>query len=527
MFENLISLFAKTPGTTISWTNALYRKSMSLLLTVIFGYLALLWALTAYGGAGAITMTMWGFLIIFTFFYWQPAIGGLGAIVEWFNKKDDPNMKSTWRLYLMVLIAAVVAGTFAIIFQMIGAHRQFPFVILTLVTFVIIGLLLPGNNLDKWLPRIGMLMLVLAVMGTFSAANPLILARFGINSVESKITKSEELAKAIADKDIALQDARRIAQLNRVNAIRECDATKSNIASWTPDQVTVYGIRCNTTSVGRGITLGEIEKYWPKEFVVWQNSYGNKKPLTLEGTEKSGSGNLGGNNALSYIAGLGLLHLLGIVLIGGGLGAIGYKLVKTKSDDGVKVVEKKVEVKSDATKNSTLIWLIFLGLLGYGGYNYWDSPMVAKILGTDGGSIHTDTQFNPSLSVLEYNKWIASYRSINFHKELPQDAWHGKMVKLMKGSYVTDVVDLTVIFDPANPNYNISFTGNCVAGTRLVPKICEGYWNAGEGMTGVYRLEWDSMGRTFLIKMYEEQYIRSDYGVLPIKEIRVRDKVTG
>jgi hypothetical protein len=142
--------------------------------------------------------------------------------------------------------------------------------------------------------------------------------------------------------------------------------------------------------------------------------------------------------------------------------------------------------------------------------------------------VSSSPELTQSLLSNELDRWIAQYRSVNPHKSFPQDAWHGQTVTLKAGSYVTDVVNLTAVFDAANPNHNIVFSGKCVKADIRAPKICDGYWNAGEGRTGVYRLEWDDpLGRTFLIKMYEEKVLRTDYRVLPIKEIRIRDKLTG
>lgn len=149
------------------WASAAYRKVMMMLYALSFGYLGILWLLACVGGPGVITMTMWGFIGIFTVAYWQPRLGGLGMLVEWFNTKDDPTKKSVWRLYLLILISSIVAGTLAIVLRQIDAGMHFPLNILGLVTLVIICLLLPNQSrLDVWLPRIGTVVVIVALFGT-------------------------------------------------------------------------------------------------------------------------------------------------------------------------------------------------------------------------------------------------------------------------------------------------------------------------------------------------------------------------
>lgn len=163
MFDSLGKLIA---GPEI-WASATYRKVMMMLYTLVFGYLGILWLLACVGGPGWITMTMWLFIGIFTVAYWQPRLGGLSMIVEWFNTKDDPAKKSVWRLYLLIFLASIVAGTLAIVLRQAGAGMHFPLNILALVTLVVICLLLPNQSrLDIWLPRIGAVVVVVALLGT-------------------------------------------------------------------------------------------------------------------------------------------------------------------------------------------------------------------------------------------------------------------------------------------------------------------------------------------------------------------------
>ena len=271
----------------------------------------------------------------------------------------------------------------------------------------------------------------------------------------------------------------------------------------------------------RIISLAELQEYWPKEYKIWQDS---RKSLVAGGKAIKVDGKWWEQlSEKEFILGLTLVHIIPLLLIPIILGTLSYKLIKVKIDkDG-----KKVETDAITGKYNGVMWLILIAIIGYGGYYYWDSPIVAKMLGNDGSRVQTTTTFNPSLSALEVDKWKAQYSSKNFHIQMPQDVWHGQFVEIRKGSYVADAVNF-VLFDRNDQSLAISYSGNCVAGTKYVRKMCDGYWNAGQGMTGVFRLLWDDpQGRTFLIKMYAEQYFRSDSSVTSIKEIRVLDRVTG
>jgi hypothetical protein len=149
------------------WLNKTYRKVMKGFFGLVFGYLGVLWYLACNGGAGSITMVIWAFLPLFTFIYWMPRAGGLAALIEWFRDKDDPKKKSVWILYLLIVISAIVAGSLAIILQQIDAGTQFPVWVLALLTIVVICLILPEKaKLDIWLPRIGAVVVALALFGT-------------------------------------------------------------------------------------------------------------------------------------------------------------------------------------------------------------------------------------------------------------------------------------------------------------------------------------------------------------------------
>jgi TM2 domain-containing membrane protein YozV len=171
MITNIFALFGRALQGPEIWANRTYRKIMKGIFTLVFGYLGILWILACVGGAASITMVMWIFLPLFTFVYWTPRAGGLASLIEWFSQKDDPKKKSVWTLYLLIVISSIVAGSLAIILQQIGEGKQFATWVLALLTIVVICLILPEKaKLDIWLPRIGAVVVALALFGTVMGA---------------------------------------------------------------------------------------------------------------------------------------------------------------------------------------------------------------------------------------------------------------------------------------------------------------------------------------------------------------------
>jgi TM2 domain-containing membrane protein YozV len=171
MIANIFALFGRALRVPEIWANRTYRKIMKGIFTLVFGYLGIIWLLACFGGAASITMATWVFLPLFTFIYWTPRAGGLASLIEWFSNKDDPKKKSVWILYLLIVISAIVASSLAIILQQIGEGKQFPTWVLALLTIVVICLILPEKaKLDIWLPRIGAVVVALALFGTVMGA---------------------------------------------------------------------------------------------------------------------------------------------------------------------------------------------------------------------------------------------------------------------------------------------------------------------------------------------------------------------
>lgn len=189
-----------------------------------------------------------------------------------------------------------------------------------------------------------------------------------------------------------------------------------------------------------------------------------------------------------------------------------------------------VETKTDAKKASTtgkewqkgfVVALLIVGALAFIGYSYMESKKTGRPQEagqTPAGAPVAGRAIMPSE---ESGDWMANYRDVNNHEEyrLPQDAWHGKAVPLLEGSYVAKVASITLVFNPKDPSTNLYLSGGeCGVGRTGIPWQCVGYWKTGTE-AGHYRLEQEMDPRTFHVALYSRKTsIRA--GAQPIKEIR-------
>ena len=510
--------------------NELYRKVMSLAITLIVGYLAILWALNVFAGPGAITMAMWGFLIIFSFAFWQPSMGGILSLAEWFRDREktdsagskiprtvDAGRASIWRLYLFFVIGAILAGHIAITLQLMGSSTGFPGAMLALIALVVTGLLLPPEKmeLDKWLPRIAFFVIAISLVGVIFGIDPLRIARFGgINLSESAITESERTAKQMADEDLKLQDAQMGQVLNYVNRLRTCQMPTDEMSTWTKEQKSAYKAGCSKTGDARGITLGEMKSYWPNAYLAWEGRYGNKKRITVAGGSDDGGAK---NDGVSFLDDpiawmiahpwytlVILLHPLIFVLL---------MRLWTWWNSGATETKSTSTSKVATTGSSSGFWwfIVFLAL-AYGAYHYHkkNPEFFGDLFGDTGkSSVQVKTvnvQFDPKLLGSDVSNWEVIYSQSNQHYVLPSTAWHGHTVGLGAGSRVEKDVELLVEFDKKIPQSNLRFDGTCelftVTRRQAVPKACSGYWRDGKNVGGAYYLVWDTAGRFFHLNMY-------------------------
>ncbi len=499
--------------------NEVYRKVMTLPITLIVGYLALLWALNVFAGPGSITMTMWAFLIIFSFVFWQPSLGGVASVLEWFSRKDDPEKASVWRLYLFLVIGAILAGHIAITLQLMGSKSSFPGTMLALVLVVAIALLLPQKaQIDIWLPRIALFVIAISLFGVMFGIDPVRVARFGgINLSASAITESERTAKQMADLDLKLQDAQSGQVLKYVNMLRTCEMPTNEVSSWTPKQKSAYKAGCSKTGDARGITLGEMKTHWPDAYAAWEGRYGNKKGIKVAGgaeeeevvadsKKKAKVSFLDDPIAWMYANPWYTLFLLALHI------PVIWLIKRAWNNTASTTSKSESKSSSKSGSGGLILWFILLFAIGYGLMSYHKKH--PEFFGNLFDSVWTSkkevaiekAQYSPKLHASDVHNWEVIYSQSNRQYVLPSTAWHGKTVGLGAGSRVEDDVELLIEFDKKMPQSNLRFDGRCelftVARRQAVPKACSGYWRDGDNTGGAYYLVWDTMGRFFHLNLY-------------------------
>ncbi|OGZ05241.1 MAG: hypothetical protein A2845_02920 [Candidatus Lloydbacteria bacterium RIFCSPHIGHO2_01_FULL_49_22] len=189
----------------------------------------------------------------------------------------------------------------------------------------------------------------------------------------------------------------------------------------------------------------------------------------------------------------------------------GKKLFGKSGTETAKVVSTPKE-----SGNGLVATLLVAGALVYIGFQYTQGERGAKANMAPQTSVATYA----TLKKGDAGLWMAYWSDMNGHSiyRLPQDRWHGRTVSLLPGSSVSNVSDITLVFDPNDPSTNISFNGDCVAGSYDIQKECVGYWRTEVG-SGTFRLEWWGSQETFHIALFPGQ-LPAKGQAQAIKEIR-------
>ncbi len=511
MTNNASNLAKLAKDEVVYATNWAYGKMMAVFGFVLV-YLLSLWGLTAWGGYGVINIAMWLFVILLTKIYWQPNVGGIAALGEFFYHKDDPAKKSVWRLYLLLIISAVVAGYVAIVCRMIGAPTAFPQIILVIVVCIAAALLLPNSHLDEWLPWITGTIVVLAIAGVIPQMNPHLLKKVGITLTGTP--QSEIAANELGDADVKIQDDRLQKQLRWTKALMECKHSDDARKKWAPEQATAYKSLCEANG---NITLEEMGKYWPPAKKVWEDSYAGRKPIKAGGSK---TGEVAGNAAfiwsqpatwskwVSENPGYALVLLILHIPVFWGI-----KWAWNRRNGAVATAGGKA--KESLKLGPALLWLGAAGGLGWGGYTVLsDNPNVPSmetmkdvVTGRNAMSTPSSTvRREPALMLGDAPKYEALYQQPNPHKGLPQYNYHGTKKPLGDESYVADKISLRVLLDESRPEWNLLFNGQCASATdskAKTPKSCWGIWsNEGGSQSGEFYLRWDTGGSHFVIEIF-------------------------
>ncbi len=340
------------------------------------------------------------------------------------------------------------------------------------------------------------------------------------------VTKTDTARNKSAEVSKGIVDARGVNQEQYILAIMQC---RVGVKNFTQLQMGVYGKGCGADVPVKGLTRDEVRTYWPDFFKApTLIEGGNTGATTTAGNARptEGSGlkpfdaktwqawfekNVPYGEAIWNFIIVWHVYLIIALTI---LSILGLR--KKKSD----VAETKSDAKKAVTTKSGGIGMLAIALAivaGWAGYTFLEvkprvvaetravAPVAARAI----------------LPVEEAGNWMANYRDVNNHEEyrLPQDAWHGKAVSLLPGSYVANVASITLVFDSKDPGTNLHLRGGeCGVGRTGILWQCVGYWKTGTE-AGHYRLEQELDPRTFRVSLYSRNTsLRA--GAQPIKEIR-------
>lgn len=153
-------------GSLAQHASRLYRKSMTGALKGLLLYFTVLWAASYFQVDWIAIAAMW----IATFFvlvgYFQPALGGIAALVEWINWKDDKKTLSTLNAYLMLFITTVSWGGLALILSFFSAGLVFPLLSL-FILFCVVCMVRAGEvNIKKWMTILTTIAVIIMVVAT-------------------------------------------------------------------------------------------------------------------------------------------------------------------------------------------------------------------------------------------------------------------------------------------------------------------------------------------------------------------------
>jgi hypothetical protein len=488
-----------------------YGVLMMSLYGLGFGYLSLLWAEAAWAGSGVIVITMWFTLALVTipYFFW-------GSSITLAKKVTGKQLLNGW-CYLLLFV--VVSGDMAIMMHAFGAPLGFPIVMLAIFTMVIRALYLGGTDMERPLSLIVATTVLIAMLGSFFAADSRTLARIGISTAAGKVHADEQSALEIATNDVAVQEKIRLRQLRGVNALMQCKLPQNSNgevkAPWNAEQQEVYKKSC--AEVG-GISLSQLKKYWVDGWEAWERSYGNKVPIVpgrgpndppLPSFLDDPQGWAKANP--SWALGL-MLHIPALILL--------RRRTTTEVASTATSTTKKVEEKSE-TNWWMWAFLLLLVVAIWWGWTGGKKPDIS-IARSFQSAESADAYAMPVLSALSSKKdWRASMKDLNAHYPL-QGPW-GQFAELREGSYASGSIMRIEIIDPNDPSFSLKISGDgCTRGGME----CVGMWDMGHGRTGAARGHWENNLKSMYIELFLENQIgwnpltRSETS-FPIKGIRI------
>lgn len=275
-------------ASAVSSAAKIFANSMKLIIAISFGYLLFLWLITSVIGKlmpswapGITLLAMYLHAVLVTYYFWQPALGGMIGLGEFLSKKDDPNEATTFKVYLLTVIAGLVAGHIAFVIQLIGANSAFFEAMIAMIAVMFVILAFPGPmGLDVWLPRIALIFVGTSLIGVLLAIDPGMRERVGERLSALKTTDDQVLASRISTKSREDESAQQVLRLEEVEAMMNCDITLSTKADWSPDQVDTYDYWC--TRGAHKLAIRAIEVGWPSKYDAWRKAHKSDVTKTIE-----------------------------------------------------------------------------------------------------------------------------------------------------------------------------------------------------------------------------------------------------
>lgn len=528
-------------------SNTVYQKAATAVLGFFLGIMGLLWLAAGFDIRFLAVAAMWLGCISISLVFWRPFLGGIFSLAEFISKKDDPTKKSVLRAYLLLIISVVVGGCVAILLGILGAGETLPFWILGLLTIVACAVTVGGARLELWLPRISILIVVMAIGGTFIAIDPLLLARVGVNLKAWETTESEQLAKNIADNNSNIIERRKLKTLDYVERLQNCRLTKKDRIQFNEEQHTAYNTACAEAG---GITDEELKKHWDKLHTAWLKSYGRGAFAGTTG-ERSGDATKDRQHTSGVVAkvqGWGqqygwpvvialLVFHIWLLIWGGGKLKEKYLSSDSKEETPAKKsdAKKKDDKKSSGFPTKTVLAIAALG----GGAYFWPDlgpvvqnvPAQARQFYERNAPAYAGTR-QPRLGVIVPENASLFRASVSYRdprrRYLLDDRYFlgaGKPGRLeltlgsdssteiladavIADSTVTSSISgkIYVVFVAQEPNPNIVLGGGkwsrCIRRENGLCIAHIGGWQAGS-LGGNFRWEWNETGKTAKVTLYE------------------------